>query len=285
MRDLTWREVAVVAPLIVLIVVLGVYPKPVLDRITPSVTRLVQHVETSHGHPPARRGHRGASRPVRPPPSRRGRRPGARRDRRPSAVLGLDRAQIAYLSILPVLVMLGGAVVLLAVSSLQRRRMDPTVRPPPWRVLTAAGGARRCRSCSGSTSPTTGPTSSIDPAVVEDGFSVLRGRARVVRGAARPRWWPTAGCGARGVAGPEFHVLMLLSASGAMLMGQANDLIVVFLGLEILSIALYVLRRLQRPAGRVGRGGAQVLHPRRRSPRRSSSTASPWSTGPRARPT
>ena len=32
----------------------GVYPKPVLDRITPSVTRLVEHVETSTGtHQPA----------------------------------------------------------------------------------------------------------------------------------------------------------------------------------------------------------------------------------------
>ncbi len=36
-------------------------------------------------------------------------------------------------------------------------------------------------------------------------------------------------------------MLALLSASGAMLMGSANDLIIVFLGLEILSIALYVL--------------------------------------------
>ena len=33
--DLVWREGAVVAPLIVLILFLGVYPKPVLDRITP----------------------------------------------------------------------------------------------------------------------------------------------------------------------------------------------------------------------------------------------------------
>ncbi len=32
-----------------------------------------------------------------------------------------------------------------------------------------------------------------------------------------------------------------MSASGAILMGSANDLIIVFLGLEILSIALYVL--------------------------------------------
>ena len=44
-----------------------------------------------------------------------------------------------------------------------------------------------------------------------------------------------------GVHGAEFHVLAMVSASGAMLMAMANDLIIVFLGLEILSIALYVL--------------------------------------------
>jgi NADH-quinone oxidoreductase subunit M len=32
-------------PLVGLIVFLGVYPKPVLDRIEPSVDRLVEHVE------------------------------------------------------------------------------------------------------------------------------------------------------------------------------------------------------------------------------------------------
>jgi NADH-quinone oxidoreductase subunit M len=53
-KDLSWRELAVVAPLIAVIVFLGVYPKPVLDRITPSVTSLVQHVDTAtHTHQPA----------------------------------------------------------------------------------------------------------------------------------------------------------------------------------------------------------------------------------------
>ena len=43
-----------IAPLIVLIVLLGVYPKPVIDRITPSVNRLVDHVEqVTHVHQPA----------------------------------------------------------------------------------------------------------------------------------------------------------------------------------------------------------------------------------------
>ena len=43
--DLSWREGLVMAPLLALIVFLGVYPKPMLDRIEPSVTRLVDHIE------------------------------------------------------------------------------------------------------------------------------------------------------------------------------------------------------------------------------------------------
>ncbi|MFL6203854.1 MAG: NuoM family protein [Acidimicrobiales bacterium] len=43
--DMTWREGLVMAPLVGLIVFLGVYPQPVLDRIQPSVDRLVAHIE------------------------------------------------------------------------------------------------------------------------------------------------------------------------------------------------------------------------------------------------
>jgi NADH-quinone oxidoreductase subunit M len=48
--DMTPRERAVMAPLLVLIVFLGVYPQPVLDRINPSVERLVEHVEEKAGY-------------------------------------------------------------------------------------------------------------------------------------------------------------------------------------------------------------------------------------------
>ena len=44
-RDMTWREGAVMLPVGALIVFLGVYPKPVLDRMEPSVRALVHHVE------------------------------------------------------------------------------------------------------------------------------------------------------------------------------------------------------------------------------------------------
>lgn len=42
--DATTKERWVLVPVVVLILVLGVYPKPVLDRITPSVDQLIHHV-------------------------------------------------------------------------------------------------------------------------------------------------------------------------------------------------------------------------------------------------
>jgi NADH-quinone oxidoreductase subunit N len=53
-----------------------------------------------------------------------------------------------------------------------------------------------------------------------------------------------------GLEGAELYGLMLMAAIGGIVMGSANDLVVLFLGLETLSIALYVmaashLRRIQ----------------------------------------
>ena len=66
-------------------------------------------------------------------------------------------------------------------------------------------------------------------------------------------------------------------------MASANDLIVLFLGLEILSIALYVLAASHLPPDRVARRRASSTSCSAASPRRSSSTASPSSTAPPAR--
>jgi len=43
--EMTMRERAIMAPLVILIVFLGVYPRPVLERIAPAVRDLVTHVE------------------------------------------------------------------------------------------------------------------------------------------------------------------------------------------------------------------------------------------------
>ncbi|MBV9661625.1 MAG: NADH-quinone oxidoreductase subunit M, partial [Acidimicrobiales bacterium] len=44
-RDISWREIAAVAPLLAGIVFLGIYPKPFLDRVTPSVSYMLGHVQ------------------------------------------------------------------------------------------------------------------------------------------------------------------------------------------------------------------------------------------------
>jgi NADH-quinone oxidoreductase subunit M len=49
--DLRWREIAMLAPLLALILFIGVYPKPFLDRIEPSAERVVAQLQESSALP------------------------------------------------------------------------------------------------------------------------------------------------------------------------------------------------------------------------------------------
>ncbi|PSK92830.1 NADH dehydrogenase subunit M [Murinocardiopsis flavida] len=51
LRDLSGREVWAVAPLIALLVVFGVYPKPLLDAVNPAVERTMQQIDVSDPAP------------------------------------------------------------------------------------------------------------------------------------------------------------------------------------------------------------------------------------------
>jgi NADH-quinone oxidoreductase subunit N len=145
---------------------------------------------------------------------------------------------IRWLSILPPIIMIGGAVLLLGLASLVRRPLRTTVSTVATVVIS--GAALGVALWQWSDVQDHGPHTYIKQAVVMDGFSVLVTMlvaiamllsALVADGYLRRE----------GVTGSEFHVLAMVSASGAMVMALANDLIIVFLGLEILSIALYVL--------------------------------------------
>jgi NADH-quinone oxidoreductase subunit M len=49
-KDVGWREMAILAPLVILTIVFGIYPKPVLDMSAVSVTQLIddfQHAISS----------------------------------------------------------------------------------------------------------------------------------------------------------------------------------------------------------------------------------------------
>ena len=145
---------------------------------------------------------------------------------------------IRWLAIMPPVIMIGGAVLLLALASLVARPLRVAVSTVA--TVAISGGALGVAIWQWTDVQDHGAHTYIKQAVVMDGFSVfvmilvsiaMLLTALVADGYLRRE----------GVQGAEFHVLAMVSASGAMLMAMANDLIIVFLGLEILSIALYVL--------------------------------------------
>ena len=57
----------------------------------------------------------------------------------------------------------------------------------------------------------------------------------------------------------ESHVLILLASSGMMLLGAARDLIIVFLGIELMSVAVYALAGIDRRSVRSAEGALKYF--------------------------
>ena len=62
-----------------------------------------------------------------------------------------------------------------------------------------------------------------------------------------------------GITAGESHVLVLLATSGMMLLAAARDLMIVFLGIELMSVAIYVLAGLNRRSGRSAEGALKYF--------------------------
>lgn len=145
---------------------------------------------------------------------------------------------VDWTAIAPELVLMLGGIGLLTVVSLFKGRFAPWFHAA-WTVIVALGAIA-------ATVPLwqrvqdTGPEAAMGGAVGLDGYSlgitvnvciaVILGALLLVGYVRRER-----------LEGPEWYVLMMLSASGAVVMATANDLIVMFVGLEIMSVAVYVL--------------------------------------------
>jgi NADH-quinone oxidoreductase subunit N len=147
---------------------------------------------------------------------------------------------VAWHALAPTLILIGGAVLLLGVSAMSRRSSFRGVYALAT-VVTAFGAmAAAVPLWREVTDPTRGPYSAVAGAVAVDGFSVFFTfmiAAAVVLAAMLADGYLRR----EGLDGAELYVLILLSASGGVIMASANDLIIMFLGLEILSIAAYVL--------------------------------------------
>ena len=146
--------------------------------------------------------------------------------------------KVDWVSVAPATILIGSAFVLLVAGSLLRDRLP---KPTNITVTIAAGVAAMLSTIPLWDRVRDGKAAStIAGAVQVDGFGVFF----VITICSALILASLVGEGyfvQENLPGPEYNVLMLLSASGGIIMATANDLIVLFLGLEILSIALYVL--------------------------------------------
>ncbi len=151
---------------------------------------------------------------------------------------GIAMPRIDYTAILPELILLGGMLVLVLVSSL-------SPRPLPTEAYATATVGIGIASLVASLVlwrdvSDHGPFTAVARAVNVDGFGVLF----LVLVSCILVVAPLLAAGhlrREGVGGCEYYVLALISGSGAMFMATANDLVLIFLALEILSIPLYIL--------------------------------------------
>jgi NADH-quinone oxidoreductase subunit N len=150
---------------------------------------------------------------------------------------------IHYLAILPVIILFAGALGLLLATALVRTKVTTRIATSVTALFSLA--ALVATFFQWSYIAGHGATTTIANAIVLDGFSVVA-TGVVALGmlltALVAHDWSLR----ERVSGAEFQILALSSAAGAVLMTQANDLVVIFLGLEILSIGLYVLAAFDR---------------------------------------
>ncbi|MXZ84194.1 MAG: NADH-quinone oxidoreductase subunit N [Acidimicrobiia bacterium] len=145
---------------------------------------------------------------------------------------------IQWLPLIPHLVMAGAAVVLLTIVSLAGSRL------PGWfaSVFTMAAGLGVLATAIPVWIRVSqwGPHSAVADSIGVDQFSVFI----IVVLACTVILTALVADGflhRESLDGPAFYVLLMLSAAGGITMASANNLIVLFLGLEILSLAVYVL--------------------------------------------
>jgi NADH-quinone oxidoreductase subunit N len=62
-----------------------------------------------------------------------------------------------------------------------------------------------------------------------------------------------------GITAPESHVLVLFATSGMLLLAAARDLMLVFLGVEVMSVAVYALAALNRRSARGAEGALKYF--------------------------
>ncbi len=150
---------------------------------------------------------------------------------------GVTTPDINWSMLLPLLILSVGGALMLTVASL--------VKPMPrhvfaWLTAAIATGAGISLFWLWDEFHENGAVSTVGGVFAADGFSLFI-TGVICASVALTALLADDYLVREGLEGPELYVLMLMSAAGGIVMASANDLIVLFLGLEVLSIAVYVM--------------------------------------------
>jgi NADH-quinone oxidoreductase subunit N len=156
---------------------------------------------------------------------------------------------IDWFLVSPLLAMVAGIVVLLAVGSLT----------PQWPKGWYAGAAALAAGAAGTLALTawdraTQPVALVSGSLVVDRFAIV-----AVVAIALSTVLVAALTDATGTASLEFSALLLAAAVGGTVMVVANDLVVLFVGLETMSLAFYVLAASDRDRPTSGEAGLKYF--------------------------
>jgi NADH-quinone oxidoreductase subunit N len=163
---------------------------------------------------------------------------------------------VEYLSFAPVIILGGGALLLLLVSSVLPKRARPGLYP--FLTLIIGGVSAVVAVVEWVDIDNHGAKLTVGGQILYDHFSVLfllLISVATVLGAL----FSDSYLQREGLDGVEGYVLMLMSGSGAMLMVESAGLIMLFLGLEIMSIALYVMAAYNRRREESGEAGIKYF--------------------------
>ena len=152
----------------------------------------------------------------------------------------LQTPEIAWSALVPVIVLTCGALLLLTIAALTTARWPKGLSTVITVVTSVGAGASAFGLQDRVTDVERGPFTAVAGAITVDAFSILL-TALICIGVALTALLSDDYLRRERLDGPELHALLLLSAVGGVVMAIGNDLIVLFLGLETLSIALYVL--------------------------------------------
>jgi NADH-quinone oxidoreductase subunit N len=156
----------------------------------------------------------------------------------------IETPEIVWSAVMPIVVLVAGGVLILTFASLLKEKVRPEWFGYATVAIALGAMGAAVPLWNEIQDPDRGPFTAIAGAIGVDGFSVFL--TFVICGSVLlTALLAIDYLRAEGQDAAEVYALLLFSAAGGVIMASANDLIVMFMGLETLSLPVYVLAATQ----------------------------------------